>query len=84
MLMEKRIGVRQNGVLLVFGQTSMFFYLIHRLVMEGLAQWAGLRGVGGIVTTYVVSAVFLIALYPLCRRYRSYKQEQRGGWTTFI
>jgi len=84
MRMEKRIGVRKNGVLLVFGQTSMFFYLIHRLVMEGLAQWGGLRGAGGIITTYVVSLVFLIILYPLCRWYRSYKQEHPGGWTQFI
>jgi len=27
------------------------FYLVHRLVMEGLAQWAGLRGTGTIATT---------------------------------
>ena len=84
MLIEKRIGVRKNGVLLVFGQTSMFFYLIHRLVMEGLAQWGGLRGAGTITATYIVSAVFLVALYPLCRWYRSYKQEHPGGWTRFI
>lgn len=82
--LEKRIGVRPNGVLLVFGQTAMFFYLVHRVVLEGLAQWCGLRGTGGIVTTYVVSLVFLLALYPLCRWYRSYKQEHRGGWTSFI
>lgn len=82
--LEKRFGVRKNGVLLVFGQTSMFFYLIHRLVMEGLAHWGGLRGTGGIITTYVVSIVFLIILYPLCRWYRSYKQNHPGGWTTFI
>jgi len=82
--LEKHIGVRKNGFLLVFGQTSMFFYLIHRFVMEGLAQWGGLRGEGGIITTYIVSAVFLITLYPLCRRYRSYKQGHPGGWTKFI
>jgi len=83
-LLEKRIGVRKNGVLLIFGQTSMFFYLVHRLVMEGLAQWGGLRGAGTIATTYVVSVVFLVALYPLCRFYRSYKQAHPGGWTRFI
>ena len=84
MKLEKRIGVRPNGVLLVFGQTAMFFYLIHRVVLEGLAQWCGLRGAGGIVTTYVVSTLFLIALYPICRWYRSYKQTHPGGWTSFI
>jgi uncharacterized membrane protein len=82
--LEQRIGVRKNGVLLVFGQTAMFFYLIHRVVMEGLAQWCGLRGVGTIATTYLVSIVFLIILYPLCRWYRSYKQQHPDGWTTFI
>jgi uncharacterized membrane protein len=83
-LLEKRIGVRKNGILLVFGQTSMFFYLLHRLVLEGLAQWGGLRGAGTIATTYIVSAIFLALLYPLCLWYRTYKQEHPGGWTRFI
>ena len=82
--LEKRIGVRPNGVLLVFGQTGMFFYLIHRVVLEGIAQWGGLRGAGGIITTYVISLVFLVLLYPLCRWYRGYKQNHPGGWTSFI
>jgi uncharacterized membrane protein len=82
--LEQRFGVRKNGVLLVFGQTAMFFYLIHRVVLEGLAQWCGLRGVGTIATTYLASIVFLIILYPLCRWYRAYKQEHPGGWTTYI
>ena len=82
--LEQRIGVRPNGVLLVFGQTAMFFYLIHRIVLEGLAQWCGLRGAGGLYVTYAVSIVFLLILYPLCRRYRSYKREHPGGWTRCI
>lgn len=82
--LEQRFGVRPNGVLLVFGQTAMFFYLLHRIVLEGLAQWCGLRGAGGLGATYAVSAVFLLILYPLCRRYCSYKREHPGGWTRFI
>jgi len=70
---EVRIGVRQNGVLLVFGQTSMFFYLVHRLALEIPATYLGLRGVGDITTTYAVSAVLLVLLYPLCRWYRTFK-----------
>jgi hypothetical protein len=34
MALEPVIGVRPNGALLVFGQTAMFFYLVHRLVLE--------------------------------------------------
>ena len=82
--LEKKIGVRPNGVLLVFGQTAMFFYLIHRVVLEGLAQWCGLRGFAGIGATYLISIVFLILLYPLCLWYRGYKKEHPGGWTSFI
>src|SRR4029079_12649941 len=31
--LEPRICVRPNGIFLVFGQTAMFFYLVHRLVL---------------------------------------------------
>ena len=82
--LEKKIGVRPNGVLLVFGQTAMFFYLIHRVVLEGLAQWCGLRGFAGIGATYLISLIFLALLYPLCLWYRGYKKEHPGGWTSFI
>ena len=34
MTFEQRIGFRPNGILLVFGQTAMFFYLAHRLAFE--------------------------------------------------
>jgi uncharacterized membrane protein len=42
--LERRIGVRRNGPLLVFGQTAMFFYLVHRVVYETAATWLDLRG----------------------------------------
>jgi uncharacterized membrane protein len=70
---EPRIGVRPNGVFLVFGQTALFFYLVHRLVLEIPATYFGLRGVGNLTTTYVVAAVMLVLLYPLCRWYRTLK-----------
>lgn len=70
---EPIIGVRRNGVLLVFGETAMFFYLAHRLVLEVPATWFGLRGAGDIATTYIVAAVLLVALYPACLWYRNLK-----------
>lgn len=70
---EPRVGVRRKGPLLVFGQTAMFFYLVHRLVYEGLATWAGLRGVAGLSESYAISAVSLVLLYPACLWYRSFK-----------
>ena len=32
--LELRIGVRENGVFYIFGQTATFFYIVHRLAFE--------------------------------------------------
>jgi uncharacterized membrane protein len=71
--LELRIGVRENGPLYVFGQTAMFFYIVHRLVFEVPATYFGLRDFDGLAATYGVSAVMLVLLYPACRWYRTIK-----------
>jgi uncharacterized membrane protein len=71
--LEQRIGVRENGVFYVFGQTAMFFYLVHRLAFEIPATYFGLRGVDGLAATYGVAAGMLVLLYPMCRWYRAVK-----------
>jgi uncharacterized membrane protein len=72
-LIEPKIGVRPNGPFLVFGQTAMFFYLVHRLVLEVPATYFGLRGAGDLTTTYIVAFGLLLLLYPACRWYRALK-----------
>ena len=72
--LEARIGVRKNGVLLVFGQTAMFFYLVHRVVFETAATWFGMRGIWGLPEAYAIAFVSLVLLYPACRWYRSFKR----------
>ena len=84
MAIEPLIGVRKNGPFLVFGQTAMFFYLAHRLVMEIPATYFGLRGVGDLSTTYVVAAVLLVALYPACLWYRSFKAAHPKSFLKYI
>ena len=86
LVMEKAIGVRRNGVLLVFGQTAMFFYLVHRLFLEGTATYFGMRGfVEGIGMVYVISAIMLAALYPLCLWYRDFKKRYPNAlWAKYI
>lgn len=81
---EERIGVRDNGVFLVFGQTAMFFYLVHRLAFEIPATYFGLRGAGSIATTYLASAAMLVALYPLCRWYRDFKAAHPDSFLKYI
>jgi len=70
---ELRIGVRENGLFYVFGQTAMFFYLVHRLAFETPATYFGLRGFDGLEATYGAAALMLLLLYPACRWYRSVK-----------
>lgn len=66
-------------ILLVFGQTAMFFYLAHRIVYESTATWFGLRAVSGLEQSYGLSAVSLLLLYPACRWYRTLKRRHPGS-----
>jgi uncharacterized membrane protein len=84
MWLEPIIGVRQNGVLLVFGQTAMFFYIVHRLALEVPATYFGLRGVGNLATTYVVSAGLLTLLYPACLWFRNVKLSHPTSLLRFL
>ena len=84
MTIEPIIGVRKNGVFLVFGQTAMFFYLVHRLTFEIPATYFGLRGAGDLATTYIVAAVMLFALYPACLWYRSFKAAHPNSFLKYI
>ncbi len=84
MAIEPVIGVRNNGVFLVFGQTAMFFYLVHRLVFEVPATYFGLRGAGNIETTYLVSAVTLVLLYPACLWFRTFKSAHPTSFLKYF
>jgi uncharacterized membrane protein len=81
---EPKIGVRENGPFLVFGQTAMFFYLVHRLAFEIPATYFGLRGVGGLGTTWAVAAVMLVLMYPACRWYRTFKAAHRDSILKYL
>src|SRR5277367_1092477 len=81
---ELRIGVRENGVFYVFGQTAMFFYLVHRLAFEVPATYFGLRGFDGLGATYGVAAAMLALLYPICRWYRTVKAAHRHSILKYL
>jgi hypothetical protein len=84
MKLEPMIGVRRNGPLFVFGQTAMFFYLAHRLVLEVPATYFGLRDTGNLTTTYVVAAVMLVWLYPACLGYRALKAAHPTSFLRYL
>jgi hypothetical protein len=73
MKLEPILGVRENGPLLVFGQTAMFYYLLHRFVFDVSANYFGLHAVGTISTTFAVAIVAVVVLYPVCLWFRKLK-----------
>lgn len=84
-LVERSIGVRDKGVLLVFGQTAMFFYLVHRLLLESSATWLGWRGFGDLGMTLLLSLVILVLLYPTCLWYRGHKARHPDSrWLRYL
>ena len=84
MTLEPVIGVRQNGFFLVLGQTAMFFYLVHRLMLEIPATYLGLRGKGNLATTYLVSGALLVVLYPACLWYRTVKTAHPNSFLKYL
>ena len=74
MRLEPRIGVRPNGVFLVFGQTAMFFYLVHRLAFEIPATlFRPARRRRSVNDLYRGGACCSCGIYPPCRWYRTVK-----------
>jgi uncharacterized membrane protein len=82
--LEPRVGVRRDGPLLVFGQTALFFYLLHFPLLGAAAMALGMFGAGGLGDTYLAAAAVLAVLYPVCRWYRGVKQRRPGSWLRFI
>jgi len=70
--------------LVVLGQAALFFYLLH-VHLLALAAWTlGLLHRGGLAATYAATVVALALLYPLCDRYRAYKQAHPDGWPRYV
>lgn len=70
--------------LAVYGQTALFFYVIHVHVLTLAAKALGMHKQAGLGATYVASAAFLVAVYPLCVWYRRYKQAHPDGWARYL
>jgi uncharacterized membrane protein len=81
---EGRSTPRPDGLLLVLGQTPMFFYLLHIPVLVLTAHALGVAHSLGLGATYGFAALTVAALYPACRAYRRYKAAHPDGWTRYV
>lgn len=81
---EPRVRVRDDGPLLVFGQTALFFYLLHWLVLGAAAFALGVFQQGGLPETYLAALGVLVVMYPLCRWYRGQKRRRPESWLRYL
>jgi uncharacterized membrane protein len=81
MKLEPLIGVRDNGPILVYGQTALFFYILH-FMMLGASQAIVPRG--GLGTTYLGALAVLAILYPICLGFRALKRKHPTSLLRFI
>ena len=71
--------------LLVFGQTALFFYMLHFIVLAaGLAVFGGGSMTHGLPETYGAAAVTLILLYPVCIGFRALKRRYPKSFLQYI
>ena len=59
----------------VFGQTALFFYLVHIHLLFAAASLLGVAHAGDLRTTYLATAGALIVLYPACLAFRAAKRD---------
>ncbi|MBK7354263.1 MAG: hypothetical protein IPJ05_12785 [Nitrosomonas sp.] len=81
MWLKSKITVSQNGPILVFGQTTLFFYLAHFIVLSVLAIFIGS---GGLQQAYLTAAITLLVLYPICWIYCKVKWRYPESFLRFV
>ena len=75
---ERRMegSARPNNPLFVFGQTALFFYMAHFILLGASAVgWTGGIGQRGLSETYIATGVVIVVLYPVCIGYRTLKKK---------
>ena len=75
---------RGNNPLTVFGQTPMFFYLLHIPLLALLARALHLEHKLGVGSAFGFAALAALLLYPLCIWYRRYKTAHPNGLTRYF
>jgi uncharacterized membrane protein len=72
---------RALAPLALLGSTAFFYYLLHVPLID-LGALAVHKG--GVWRAWAATAAVVLALYPLCARYRRYKTAHPDGWTRYI
>lgn len=82
-----RRPARKDNPLLVFGQTALFFYVLHfhLLRLVGLVVTGGYKKPDwGLGATYAAALGALLLLYPACRWFRHFKARHPDSWARYV
>jgi uncharacterized membrane protein len=74
----------ERSPLIVFGQTPLFFYIAHFLLL-GVLEFAFFRTPSSLEGCYAVWVLVLVLLYPVCAWYRRFKmgKARESLWRVF-
>lgn len=75
---------RSRSPILVFGQTALFFYVLHQLILGVPAMLLGVMGKGALWHAYVAAAIALCVLYPLCLWFRALKSRHPQSLLRYV
>jgi len=84
---ERRLArpARNGNPLLVFGQTALFFYMLHFMLLgAGAMAITGGMMLRGLTETYVAAGAVLVVLYPLCLGFRALKRRHPQSLLQYI
>ena len=74
----------QWNPLTVFGQTPLFFYILHVHLLAIAAWLLNMRHSDGLIETLTATLAVLLVLYPACLWYRRVKQNKGFGLQRYI
>lgn len=76
---------RSHNPLLVLGQTALFFYFLHFLVLGGSAvALTGGMMQRGLAEAWLAAAGTLVVLYPICLWYRALKRRHPNSVLQYV
>ncbi|HMG22105.1 MAG TPA: hypothetical protein VK607_12330 [Kofleriaceae bacterium] len=90
-VLDRLAPTRLGRFLTTFGRVPLFFYFVHIYAAHGLALVAALALTGHVKgdvfdlwVVYVLWAILIAALYPLCRWFAGVKARRRDWWLSYL